>query len=51
MTDYTNVPPVASASSLMLFSDKMADMHQKIDKLVGISQKLDRLIGHDDRSA
>ena len=43
MADYTTDPPVASAGSLMLLSDKMTDMCQKIDKLGDIPQKLDRL--------
>jgi len=41
--DYSSDPPPASAGSIMILSDKMTDMCQKIDKLGDIPQKLDRL--------
>ncbi|EXE12711.1 hypothetical protein ACDI99_05790 [Acinetobacter radioresistens] len=41
--DYSTDPPAATAASLIMLSDKLTDMCQKMDKLSDVPQQLDRL--------
>jgi len=40
---YSSDPPAATAASLIMLSDKLTDMCQKMDKLSDVPQQLDRL--------
>lgn len=41
--NYSSDPPVATATSFLMLSDKMTDMGQKLDKLAEMPQKVDRI--------